>query len=51
VECVIAKDLNGIKSYGSIGYALCNIFDFGGTTTVELIKGSPRMIGLFGIND
>ena len=45
VECVIVKDLGGIKSYGSIGYSLCNIFEFKGSSTVEVIRGSPRSIG------
>lgn len=51
VECVVVKDLGGNKSYISVGYALCNIFDFGGTTTVELNKGSPRLIGLLGLEN
>ena len=45
VEAVIAKDLGGIKSYGAVGYALCNIFEFSGVTNIELTKGSPRSIG------
>lgn len=45
VECVIVKDFAGQKSYLSAGYALCSIYDFGGTTNVELTRGSPRSIG------
>lgn len=46
VECVVAKDLGGIKSFGSIGYALCSVFEnFGPPVTIELMKGSPRSIG------
>ena len=45
VECVVVRELAGQRSYLSGGYALCNLFDFGGVTTVELNRGSPRLIG------
>jgi len=48
VECVIVKDMGGSKSYGSIGYALCSIFEFSGVTTVEITQGTPRCIGQLG---
>jgi len=44
-ECVIAKEIGGIKSFGSLGYGLCLIFDFSGASTIDLTKGSPRSIG------
>jgi hypothetical protein len=50
VECVLVKDAGGVKSYGSLGYALLSIFEFSGTTTVDLQKGSPRSIGLAGLD-
>jgi hypothetical protein len=34
-----------------LGYALCNIFEFKGASTVELIRGSPRSIGLTGLEN
>lgn len=45
VECVLVKELGGLKSYGSIGYSLCHIFEFKGASTVEVMRGSPRSIG------
>ena len=30
VECVLVRDLAGLKSYSSAGYALCDIFQFKG---------------------
>jgi hypothetical protein len=37
-----------LKHYTSLGYSLCPIFEFGGIKTVEVIKGTPRCIGLLG---
>ena len=50
IECVIVRELAGNKSYSSAGYALCSIFDFGGTISVELNRGSPRSIGQLGLD-
>jgi hypothetical protein len=51
VECVICKEIGGIKSYGSIGYGLCHIFEsISSVTTIEIMKGSPRSIGLVGLD-
>ena len=49
VECVLVRDVAGLKSYSSAGYALCDIFQFKGMDTVELTKGTPRSIGLLGL--
>lgn len=46
VECVLVRDLAGLKTYSSAGYALCDIFQFKGQDIVDLIKGSPRLIGM-----
>jgi hypothetical protein len=40
------RDLAGLKTYSSAGYALCDIFQFKGQDIVDLIKGSPRLIGM-----
>ena len=50
IEGVIVKEIGGLKAYGSVGYTLCHLFEFSGLTTVEMIKGSPRAIGLFGVD-
>jgi hypothetical protein len=49
IECVIVRDIGGIKSYSSGGYGMCDIFQFKGMDVVDLIKGSPRNIGILGI--
>jgi hypothetical protein len=30
VECVLVREIAGLKSYSSAGYALCDIFQFKG---------------------
>lgn len=50
IECVLVRDIAGQKTYSSCGYALCSLFDFGGVTSVELNRGSPRAIGLGGLD-
>ena len=49
IECVIVREIAGMKSYSSAGYALCDIFQFKGQDTVELNRGTPRSIGLVGL--
>jgi len=51
IECVIVRDIAGVKSYSSGGYALCDIFQNlnGQSEEVRLYKGSPRNIGVLGI--
>lgn len=49
IECVLVRDIAGIRTYSSAGYALCDIFLFKGTDTVDLTKGSPRSIGIIGL--
>lgn len=50
VECVLVREIAGLRTYSSGGYALCDIFQFRGTEVVELMKGSPRSIGILGID-
>ena len=50
IECVLVRDLVGQKTYSSCGYGLCSIFDFAGVTSIELNRGSPRAIGLGGLD-
>jgi hypothetical protein len=44
------RDIAGIRSYSSGGYALCDMFAFKGADTVDLTRGSPRSIGLLGLD-
>lgn len=50
VECVLVREIAGMKTYSSAGYALCEIFQFKGQDVVELNKGTPRSIGLLGLD-
>ncbi len=49
VECVIVRDIAGLRTYSSGGYALCDVFQFKGIEVVDLVKGSPRNIGILGL--
>jgi hypothetical protein len=49
VECVIRREIQGLISTTSAGYAICDIFSMpAGPTSVDLIKGTPRNIKVDG---
>ena len=50
VECVLVRDIAGLKTYTSSGYGLCDIFLFKGTESVDLTRGTPRSIGILGLD-